>query len=315
MQFREKKITIQGEYPIGATIIYEDESKRAPAVVIIMGTGKLDRDGNGFGLHSNIYKELAHTFAACGYVSARYDKRGTHGSGGSFNSAGLSDLTNDAVSVIRHLKALPYVDENRILVCGHSEGTMIATLVTQKEDTAGLILLGGAGMCMKDALYYQNRLMGDELPFMKGLTGAIMRKSFDLNKQLALVDDMFRKSKETTKEKVYIKGAGMPAKWLREHGSYTSEDFANILKQYKKPVLAITGKADFQADYRRLDALRAESHIRCFAPEGLTHILRVNDGDNSILNVKKTYRRLIKEPIDAELIKTIKDWLDALAVR
>ena len=315
MQFREKKITIQGEYPIGATITYEDESRRSPAVVIIMGTGKLDRDGNGFGLHSNIYKELAHTFAACGYVSARYDKRGTHGSGGSFNSTGLSDLTNDAVSVIRYLKGLPYVDENRILVCGHSEGTMIATLVTEKEDTAGLILLGGAGMCMKDALYYQNRLMGDELPFMKGLTGAIMRKSFDLNKQLALVDDMFRKSKETNKEKVYIKGAGMPAKWLREHGSYTSEDFANILKQYKKPVLAITGKADFQADYHRLDALRAESHIRCFAPEGLTHILRVNDGDNSILNVKKTYRRLIKEPIDAELIKTIKDWLDALAVR
>lgn len=315
MQFREKKITIQGEYPIGATITYEDEKKKSPAVVIIMGTGKLDRDGNGFGFHSNMYKELAHTFAACGYVSARYDKRGTHGSGGSFNSTGLSDLTNDAVSVIRYLKGLPYVDENRILVCGHSEGTMIATLVTEKEDTAGLILLGGAGMCIKDALYYQNRLMGDELPFMKGLTGAIMRKSFDLNKQLALVDDMFRKSKETTKEKVYIKGAGMPAKWLREHGSYTSEDYANILKQYKKPVLAITGKADFQADYRRLDAIQAESHIRCFAPEGLTHILRVNDGDNSILNVKKTYRRLIKEPIDAELIKTIKDWLDALAVR
>lgn len=80
---------------------------------------------------------------------------------------------------------------------------------------------------------------------MKGLTGAIIRKSFDLNKQLALVDDMFRKS-----------------------------------------------KADFQADYHRLDALRAESHIRCFAPEGLTYILHVNDGENSILNVKKTYRSI-----------------------
>ena len=122
--------------------------------------------------------------------------------------------------------------------------------------------------------------------------------------------DSFRKSTETTKEKVYVKGAGIPAKWLREHGAYTSEDFAEILKSYGKPVLAITGRADFQADYRRLDALRAESHIRCFAPEGLTHILRVNDGDNSILNVKKTYRRLIKEPLDAELIRTIKDWLD-----
>lgn len=310
MQFREKKITIQGEYPIGATITYEDESRKSPSVVIIMGTGKLDRDGNGFGLHSNMYKELAHTFAECGYVSARYDKRGTHGSGGSFNSAGLSDLTNDAISVIRYLKSLPYVDENRILVCGHSEGTMIATLVTEKEETSGLILLGGAGMCIKDALYYQNKRMAEELPSIKGLTGAILRKSFDLNKQLATIDDMFRKSKETTKEKVYVKGAGMPAKWLREHGAYTSEDFAEVLKSYGKPVLAITGKADFQADYHKLEAFRSESNIRCFAPEGLTHILRVNDGENSILNVKKTYRRLIKEPLDTGLIRTIKDWLD-----
>ena len=315
MELREKRITIQGEYPIGATVTYEDESRRSPAVVIIMGTGKLDRDGNGFGFHSNIYKELAHTFAECGYVSARYDKRGTHGSGGSFNSAGLSDITNDAISVIRYLKSLPYVDENRILVCGHSEGAMIATLVTEKEDTAGLILLGGAGMCMKDALCYQNRLMAEELPSIKGLTGAILRKSFDLNKQLATIDDMFRKSRETTKEKVYVKGAGVPAKWLREHGAYTSADFAEILKRYKKPVLAITGKADFQADHRRLDAFRSEGHIRCLAPEGLTHILRVNEGKNSLLNAKKTYRKLMKEPLDAELIRTIKDWLDALARR
>lgn len=128
-----------------------------------------------------MYKELAHTFTECGYVFARYDKRCTHGSGGSFNSAGLSDLTNDAVSVIRYLKSLPYVDEDRILVFGHSEGPMIATLVTEKEKTAGLILLGGAGMCIKDALYYQNKRMAEELPSIKGLTGAILRKSFDLN--------------------------------------------------------------------------------------------------------------------------------------
>lgn len=312
MDIKEKRVTVKGEFPIGATVTYTDENKRSPAVVIIMGTGKLDRDGNGFGFHSNLYKDLADTFAECGYVSARYDKRGTHESGGSFNSAGLFDLVDDAISVIGYLKRLPYVDENRILICGHSEGAMIATLTSEKEDTAGLILLGGAGMCLKDALYYQNRLMAEELPDMKGVAGAIMRRSFDLHKQLEMIDDTFRKSKETAKERVYVKGAAMPAKWLREHGSYTSEDFAEILKRYDKPVLAITGKADFQADYRKLDAIRAECHISCFAPEGLTHILRVNDGDNSILNVNKLYRRLVKEPINAELIKMIKDWLDDL---
>lgn len=312
MDIKERKVTIQGAYPIGVTVTYVNENKKSPAVVIIMGTGKLDRDGNGFGFHSNIYKDLAHAFAECGYVSARYDKRGTHASGGSFNSTGLYDLTNDAISVIQYLKKLPYVDEKKILVCGHSEGAMIAALVTEKEDTAGLILLGGAGMSLKDALYYQNRLLAEELPNMKGVTGLIMRKSFELDKQLAMIEDMFGKSKETTKETVFVKGASMPAKWLREHGSYTSEDFANILKRYGKPVLALTGEADFQADYHRLEALQGEKHISCFAPKGLTHILRKNDGDNSILNVNKLYRRLLKEPIDTELIKIIKDWLGDL---
>lgn len=305
MEIKEKRVTVKGEFPLGATITYTDDSKKSPAVVIIMGTGKLDRDGSGFGFRSNIYKYLARTFAECGYVSARYDKRGTNESGGSFNSTGLSDLVNDAISVIKYLKSLPYVDENRIIVCGHSEGTMIATLVSEKEDTSGLILLGGAATCLKDALYYQNRLVAEDIPNMKGVVGAIIRKSFKLDKQLAKIDDMFIKSKETNKEKV----SGIPAKWLREHGSYTSEDYVNILKKYGKPVLAITGKADVQADYHKLDALRTESHITCVAPEGLTHILRVNDGDNSIMNAKKLYKKQINELPDADLIKMIKDWL------
>ena len=305
MDIKEMKVMIKGEFLIGATVTYTDESKKSPAVVIIMGTGKLNRDGNGFGFHSNIYKDLADTFARFGYVSARYDKRGTNESGGSFNSTGLSDLVNDAISVIKYLKSLPYVDENRIIFCGHSEGTMIATLVSEKEDTSGLILLGGAATCLKDALYYQNRLVAEDIPNMKGVVGAIIRKSFKLDKQLAKIDDMFIKSKETNKEKV----SGIPAKWLREHGAYTSEDYVNILKKYGKPVLAITGKADVQTDYHKLDALRTESHITCVAPEGLTHILRVNDGDNSIMNVKKLYKKQINEPLDAGFIKMIKDWL------
>ncbi|WP_044976631.1 hypothetical protein [Ruminococcus sp. HUN007] len=122
-------------------------------------------------------------------------------------------------------------------------------------------------MCTKDALYYQNTLLADEVSDAKGLLGAILRKSFKLDKQLAMIDDMFEKSKETTKEKVYVNGAGMPAKWLREHDAYTSEDYAEILKRYGKPVLAITGKADFQAEFHKLDALSGEKHITCFAPE------------------------------------------------
>ena len=39
---------------------------------------------------------------------------------------------------------------------------MIATLLSEKEETAGLLLFGGAATSMKDALLYQNYLAAEE---------------------------------------------------------------------------------------------------------------------------------------------------------
>ena len=309
MKINEKKVMIKGNFNIATTVTYEDENKKYPAVVLIMGTGKLDRDGNGFGFKSNLYKDLAESFAGCGFVTARYDKRGTHHSGGSFKKAGLSDLVNDAISVVRYLKKQPYVDEKRIIVCGHSEGSMIATLLAEKEDVAGLILLGGAGMNMKDALYYQNRLVAEDIPNLKGLTAALMKKTFDIDKQLAAVDELFEKSAKTDKDTVFMKGASMPAKWIREHSAYTSAGFAKKVIDFGRPVLAVTGKADVQADYRFLEAFEGAENVECHTPEKLNHILRDNYGDNSVLNIKKQYRRLIGEPISSELLTIMREWL------
>lgn len=309
MNIKEKEVMIQGKFNIGATVTYTNENKKSPAVVIIMGTGKLDRDGNGPGFRSNIYKDLAHFFTDQGFVTARYDKRGTCRSGGKFMQTGLIDLADDAISVVQYMKKLPYVDKNKVIVCGHSEGAMIATLVSEKEETAGQLLLCGAGASLKDALYYQNKLVAADITHTSGLQGAILRRSFKLEKQLAMIDDMFRKSAETNKDTVFVKGAAMPSKWLREHDSYTADDYAKMLKQYGKPVLAVTGTADVQADHHWLDALRGIEHIRCHAPEKINHMLRKIDDDNNILNIGKQYRRLLKQPIHTEILNIMKDWL------
>lgn len=309
MNIREKEVMVQGKFKIGATVTYTNENKKSPAVVIIMGTGKLDRDGNGAMFRSNIYKDLAHIFAKHGFAAVRYDKRGTHKTEGSFSKAGLHDLVDDARSVVQYMKKLPYIDENNIIVCGHSEGTMIATLLSEREETAGLILLGGAGLSLKDALVYQNKLVAEEVQHKKGLSGAILRSSFKLEKQLAMLDEMFKKSKETNKTNVFVKGAMYPAKWLREHGLYTSEDYAAKLKKYGGPVLALTGTADIQADHHKLDLLNGTDHIRCCAPENVNHLLREIDDDNNILNVGKQYRRLLKQPLHDGTVKVICEWL------
>ena len=80
-------------------------------------------------------------FVGLGNVCIRYDKRGTHESGGNFNTAGLFDLVNDASEVIAYAKGLDFVDENKIIVCGHSEGAMIATLLTKQENLEKIIFL------------------------------------------------------------------------------------------------------------------------------------------------------------------------------
>jgi len=49
---------------------------RAPALLMIPGSGAVDRNGNGDGLKTDLYRQLAQQLAQMGYVTLRYDKRG-----------------------------------------------------------------------------------------------------------------------------------------------------------------------------------------------------------------------------------------------
>lgn len=242
-------------------------------------------------------------------MSVRYDKRGTYQTEGKYSTSGLCDLIDDAVSVIRYTKSLHYVDENKLIVCGHSEGAMIATLLSVKEETAGLLLLGGAATCMKDALHYQNFLAAEEFAKKKGLLGMLLISQASQEKTDAKVDAMFRKCVSAKKDRVFFGGAMLNAKWIKEHASYCSDDYVALLKQYGKPILSITGTADISTDYRRLSALHEIPDAKSFTPQNVNHILREIDDDNSIMTVKKQYVRLASQPIHSATEQCIKDWL------
>ena len=104
----EERIKVQGDAELGATIACSNESliensrtgKKLPLVLLIAGTGSLDRDGNSVAMKTNIYKDLSNFFAENGYACVRYDKRGTHESKGKLMSMSLTTLTDDAKSVI-----------------------------------------------------------------------------------------------------------------------------------------------------------------------------------------------------------------------
>lgn len=309
MDIIEEKVFIDGENKIGATISRSDNKKR-PLVLLIMGTGKLDRDGNIKSFKTNLYKNMSDMFVSMGYVCIRYDKRGTHESGGKFKTAGLSDLVNDSASVIEYAKELPYVDKNRIIACGHSEGSMIATLLTKQTKLEKIILLGGACMCLKSAMEYQNIELLNEFKNKKGFLAWFINKTMSKEKVKKQINTFYEKAKNAKKDTFFFKGASLPAKWIKEHGDLTDEDYIKMIEEYNGKVLAITGRADLQADYTCLDKIAEFENVTTYAPERVNHMLKEIDDNNSILTVQKQYKRLVKNPMHKGTQSQIEKFLE-----
>ena len=309
MNIIEEKVIIEGENKIGATISRPDNKKR-PLVLLIMGTGKLDRDGNMKGFKTDLYKNMSDMFVDMGYVCIRYDKRGTHESTGNFKSAGLSDLVNDSSAVIDYAKSLSYVDDNRIIACGHSEGAMIATLLTKQTQLEKIILLGGACMCLKSAMEYQNLKVLDEFKDKKGLLAWIINKTISKEKLKKQLTSLYEKAKNAKKDTFFFRGAFLPAKWMKEHGELDDNSFIKMIEEYNGKVLAITGKCDVQADYTCLEKVAEFANVTTYAPEKVNHMLKEIDDNNSILTIQKQYKRLAKNPIHEGTQKQIEEFLE-----
>ena len=294
---------------LGATVAYDSGAKdKMPLVLLIAGTGNLDRDGNSKMIKLNLYKDLSDHFVNDGYVCVRYDKRGTHESTGNYATNSLTNLVDDAKNIIEHCKTLPQVDPEKIIVCGHSEGTMIATLLSEKTKTNGLILLSGAGASLKEAMHYQNDITLNEAKNGKGFLYWLIRKTTKPEKVHKQVDDIYAKAEKSTKDKFFFNGIFLGTKYIKEHNSRTGDDYIEILKNYDGKVLAITGTKDLQVDYHLLEKLNKLENSETFAPEGVNHILREVDDNNSILNVKKQYKRLSKTPLHSETMDCISKW-------
>lgn len=305
----EERIKIQGDVELGATIAYGDKEGKKPVILLIMGTGSLDRDGNSSGIKLNIYKDLSDYFVSQGCVCIRYDKRGTHESKGKFKTHTLSNLVNDAKSILDYCDTLPFVDSNRKIVCGHSEGAMVGTLLTEKTKVDGLILLSGAGVSLKEAMYFQNNKLLKEAEEGKGFVYWLLRKTAKPEQLTQQVEGIFNKASNSKKDMFFYRGSFVPTQYIKEHGNLTGQDFIEKIKNYNGKVLAITGTGDIQANYEALYSLSDLPNVEIFAPERVNHILRAVDDNNSMLTYMKQYKRLSKTPLHTPTLDVISRWL------
>lgn len=307
-EVKEEDVIIQGEVKLAGTVTIPTGSAVYPAVLILPGSGSSDRDGNGGGLNMNIYKELAHFLTRLGFVTLRFDKRGTHQSDGDQYTRGMWDLVGDAAACLRFLKQHEHVDETRTIILGHSEGAQIAPSVYLKERTAGMMLLCGGAMGLREMLVWQRRQAYDALNQLGGFKGWLIKALKVTEKAEKSTTKFEEKLMRSTKPTIRVAGKKFPAKWMREFYQY---DVCKDLRQVSCPVLVIAGAKDCQVPLAASEQIaptvagEAELHVI----ENMTHILKCWGGVMDASNPIKIYRQMQNEPLAQEFTSCLASWL------
>jgi pimeloyl-ACP methyl ester carboxylesterase len=130
------------------TLILPAQKEKVPIVLIIAGSGPTDRNGNALmlGLNTDAYRLLADSLRLHGIASLRYDKRGVAASAATLRSETdirFDDYISDASTFIKMLQADPRF--SRVIVLGHSEGSLIGMIAAARAGAAGYISVAGAG--------------------------------------------------------------------------------------------------------------------------------------------------------------------------
>jgi uncharacterized protein len=304
----EKDITINsyGNQLSGTACLPEDRGQ-FPLVLMIHGTGPLDRDENMQGQQLNVFNTIAHHLAGRGIASLRYDKRGCGRSSGDYYSAGNSDLTNDAINWFDALKEYDLCDGNRIYILGHSEGSIIAPQVSLKRPAvAGLILLCPFVDDMESILIKQATQLVREFegpPGIRRLPRRILARVMGLT--VASQQELIDRLKSSTTDTLKIRGHKITAKSLRE---LIYLDPRAIFSQITCPMLLIGAEKDLQCDPTDVDRIAklAKGSVDAHVIENLTHVLRLDKRQPSFLGNGE----LIKQPVAPIVLELIVGWLN-----
>ncbi|RYU15570.1 alpha/beta hydrolase family protein [Nocardioides iriomotensis] len=285
--------------PLGATLELPDGAGPFPGVVLVSGSGPLDRDSDHKRIRFGVSRQLAAALQAAGAASLRFDKRGVGQTDLDWRTAGLEDNADDVAAAVETLRARPEVRDDAVLVVGHSEGAILAGMVAARGvPLAGVGLLSGVARTGRDVLRWQTQAILPTLP--APVRGLLRLLRIDLAAKVSRNHD---KIERTTTDVARIGGARLNARWFRE---FLSHDVVADLRRTDVPVLAVTGAKDLQSppeDVHRIAELvgpRAEAHL---LPD-VTHTLRRQDGTPSL----KRYKEEVRRPLDPAVVDLVVHW-------
>lgn len=243
---------------LAATLTFPRSEGPHPAVLLIAGSGPIDRNEEVFG--HKPFLILADHLTKQGIAVLRFDKRGCGESTGNYDTATSRDFADDVLAGIDYLKTRKEIDARRIGLIGHSEGGIIAPMVaTQSKDVAFIVLMAGTGMNGEENLYAQGALIARSM----GASEEAIAHQGDMQRQIFAIlkkepDSVV--AEKSLREFFAKEGAALSAfqwaaqtveaqirrfntNWFRYFLTY---DPAIALKQVKVPILVLNGELDLQ---------------------------------------------------------------------
>lgn len=291
-----------GPVTLAGTLVTVDQAEPGPIVLLVSGSGPIDRDSNSKQLAIGVMGQVADHLAGARVASFRFDKRGEGASDGDYASTGFHDNVADAAAAVQMLRTRDDVDPDKVFVVGHSEGALIATeLAAADPSLAGVVLLAGPATPGEEMLRWQAEQVSDSLPWaVKALQRVLQRDVVRTQaKRLAQIA-------ATTTDTARIQRVNINSKWFRE---FMAHDPAPSLASIQVPTLAITGSKDMQVNPRDVERICGLVPADCTGHviEDLSHILRTEAGPPSL----RTYNKQTKRPVDTGLLTTTSCWIAA----
>lgn len=251
---------------IKGTLDTPDGKNTYPLAIIVAGSGPTDRDGNSpLGVSANTYKMIASCLGQAGIASLRYDKSGIGASADARISEAqlrFETMVDDLVALIRKAKSDPRF--SKIILIGHSEGSLVSMLAAQKEPVAGFISLAGPARSADEILLEQMSGNSAELSQEIQATLQAIQDGKAAAPQDPALQQLFRPS---------VQG------YLRSWMQYNP---CKELAKLSIPVLIIQGTNDLQIPKSDAEALKkAQAKATLLIIPQMSHTLKTASAERS----------------------------------
>ncbi|TSJ65883.1 alpha/beta hydrolase [Allobacillus salarius] len=270
------------------------EEETDTVALIIPGSGPTDRNGNSVAGTNNSLKMLAELLREENIASLRYDKRGAGlNQEAIINEEDLffDDFIDDAVFWLEKLRADDRFE--RLIVIGHSQGSLVGMTAAQQVEVDALVSLAGAGRPL-------NQVLQEQLSAQ--LDGELLAEAKQIIEQLEnghQVDDVSQPLQSTFRKSVQP----FLISWM-DYNPTTEISQLNI------PVLIINGTTDLQVSVEDAKMLHSKAHnSELKIIEGMNHVLKSAPEERS--ENLKTYNQP-NLPLADELKESIKVFLGKL---